>query len=237
VSEYAVARDVLARGPIAPVPPETEYAGWVVSGRRSDAPLTIADWTPLAKVLLRVARVPTYGRSDGAHTDPNSELTRSPDLGVRYGAAAPQDWAGVGVLLVGWSPDEWLALGPPGSQPTLFDRLRRHGGTVVDVTHAGALLRLTGVRAADLLARECALDLSDRAAPDGSAFRTAVSGVAAGLIRDDTGDTPSYLVHCEWSHGYYLYESLLDAGNGWTIDVDGLHITQSGWALRNAREH
>jgi heterotetrameric sarcosine oxidase gamma subunit len=216
VSEYAVARDVLARGPIAPVPPETEYAGWVVSGRRSDAPLTIADWTPLAKVLLR--------------TDVQ------PDLGVRYGAAAPQDWSGVGVLLVGWSPDEWLALGPPGSQPTLFDRLRRHGGTVVDVTHAGALLRLSGVRAADLLARECALDLSDRAAPDGSAFRTAMSGVAAGLVRDDVDGTPSYLVHCEWSLGYYLYESLLDAGNGWTMDVDGLHITQSGWVLRNARE-
>lgn len=232
--EAATAGVPLARTPIAPAPPETELAGWAVSGRRSSAPLTIADWTPLAKVRLRLARVPTYGRSEGVHTGPDSELAR--ETGVRYGAAGPRSWDGFGVLLVGWAPDEWLALGPPGSQPTLTAALQRHEGSVVDVTHAYALVRLTGERAADVLAHECALDLSDRSAPDGTAFRTGVCGVAAGVIRDDSEDTASYLVSCEWSLGHYLYESLVDAGTEYGVDVDGLRITQSQWALRNARE-
>jgi heterotetrameric sarcosine oxidase gamma subunit len=224
VPEYAIAGRVVARSPIPPTPPVIEADGWTVSGRRSDAPLTIADWTPLAKVLLRVAPAPS----------------RRDEL-VRYGSAAHRDWDGVGVLLVGWGPDEWLALGPPGSQATLVERLRRTDGTVVDVTNAGALLRVTGDRARDLLARECALDLSDRttpdgAAPNGSVRRTAVSHVAAGLIRDDIDDTLSYLVHCEWSLGRYLYDSLLDAGNEWGIETDGFHGAPTHWAAGNARE-
>lgn len=199
--EYA-----LARSPIEPAPPVTELAGWAVSGRRSDAALTIADWTPLAKVLLHA---PLGG------------------LGVRYGAAAHQTWGDTAVLLVGWAPDQWLALGPPRTESTLIEQLAPTGGTVVDVTHAGALVRVTGDRARDVLAHECALDLSDRAAPNGSTFRTAICGVAAGLIRDDVDDARSYLAHCEWPLGDYLFESLRGAGNAGTMDIDGLRITQS----------
>ena len=43
----------LSRSPIAPAPPVRVEAGWEVSGCRSDAPLTITDCTPLAKVHLR----------------------------------------------------------------------------------------------------------------------------------------------------------------------------------------
>jgi heterotetrameric sarcosine oxidase gamma subunit len=207
----------MARSPIPIAPPEIELAGWAVSGRRSDAAVTIADWTPIAKVLLHA---PLGG--------PN--VRDAPGVSRTLGPPS----AGGG-LFVRWGPDEWLALGPPGSQPALRHRFDRADGTVVDVTHAYAVVRLTGDRAADVLAHECALDLS-RQRLDGSALRTAVSGVAAGLIRDDVDDTPSYLVTCEWSLGHYLYESLLDAGNKYGIEVDGLRITQSQWAIRNARE-
>ncbi len=43
----------LSRSPIAPAPPVRVEAGWEVSGSCSDAPLTITDCTPLAKVHLR----------------------------------------------------------------------------------------------------------------------------------------------------------------------------------------
>ena len=43
----------LARSPIAAAPPVQTEGGWEVSGCRSDAPLSIADHTPLAKVHLR----------------------------------------------------------------------------------------------------------------------------------------------------------------------------------------
>jgi heterotetrameric sarcosine oxidase gamma subunit len=218
MAESVTARRTIpvARSPIPVAPPESELADWAVSGRRSDAALTIADWTPLAKLLVRAP------------------------------SAAPDG----GGLLVRWGPDEWLAFGPPGSQSALRDRLGRTDGTVVDVTHAYALLRLTGDQAADVLAHECALDLSrpaphgpaphastrDASAGDGSALRTSISGVAAGLIRDDVGPTLSYLMTCEWSLGHYLFESLFNAGHDDGIRVDGLRMTKSQWAIRNTRE-
>lgn len=55
--------------------------------------------------------------------------------------------------------------------------------------------------------------------------------------RDDRAGERSYLVTCEWSVGHYLFESLFNAGHDDGIDVDGLRITQSNWAIRNAREH
>lgn len=213
MSENVPAAVPVARSPIEPAPPEVVVAGWAVSGRRSDAPLTITDCTPLAKVTLRAP-------PDGALAG---------DLGVPFGRARRSTpVADLDVLLVGRGPGEWLALGPPDAAASLVDWLqhavsrRPHEfGTVVDVTHSRALLRLTGERAADLLARECSVDLSDRACPDGTALRSDVSGVAADVVRDDRGAAPSYLIHCEWSVGRYLFESLLDGGAELGVDVDG----------------
>jgi heterotetrameric sarcosine oxidase gamma subunit len=239
MADPATARNpiALARSPIPVALPEIERAGWVVSGRRSDAALTIADWTPLAKLLVRSDRGPSDSRSAEVDTDSGSELTPASVHDVRYGAAAPRTSNGVGVLLVGWAPGEWLALGPPGTRAALADRLADTTGALVDMTHAYALLRLTGDAAPNVLAHECAIDLSDSAAPNGSVFRTAVSGVAAGVVRDDRADERSYLVHCESSAGHYLFESLFNTGHDDGIDVDGLRITQSNWAIRNSREH
>ncbi|MGH8792255.1 MAG: sarcosine oxidase subunit gamma family protein [Stackebrandtia sp.] len=199
-----------ARGPIAPAPPEIEIAGWAVSGRRSDAALTLADHTPLAKVVVRAGH-------DG-------EL--AVDLAVPFGRAARVD--DLEALLVGVAPGEWLALGPPGEAAALVERLLRVAGerpdepvAVVDVTHGRALLRVCGEQSANLLAAECAVDVSDRACPNGTAFRSEVCGVAADVVRDDRDQTPSYLVGCEWTHARYLFESLLDSGAELGVDVDG----------------
>jgi heterotetrameric sarcosine oxidase gamma subunit len=91
--------------------------------------------------------------------------------------------------------------------------------TVIDLTHGRAMLRLTGDRAAEVLAHECALNLG--ALPTGTALRTAVAGVATDVVRDDRDGRPSYLLHCERSSGRYLYDVLLDAGAEFGIDTDG----------------
>ncbi len=91
----------------------------------------------------------------------------------------------------------------------------------MDVTHGRALVRVTGRRAPDVLAKECGADLTDAVFPDGAAMRSAVAGVATDLVRDDARGTPSYLMHCERSAGQYLFDSLLDAGGEFDIDVDG----------------
>lgn len=205
----------VARSPIAALPPEALVAGWVVSGRRSHAELTLTDCTPLAKVLVKA----TW---DGA-------MSRA--LGVRFGRAARQTWelgsASGHVLLVGSAPGEWFVLAAPGTELAILARLTElafpadEQVSFVDVTHGRALVRVTGARAGAVLAKECGADLTDAVCPDGAAMRSAVAGVATDLVRDDVSGTPSYLLHCERSAGQYLFDSLLDAGGEFAIDVNG----------------
>jgi heterotetrameric sarcosine oxidase gamma subunit len=92
--------------------------------------------------------------------------------------------------------------------------------SVVDLTHGRALVRLRGAASPDLLAMVCAVDLDDRVTPNGAAFRSSVARLVTDVVRDDTGQVRSYLLHCERSSGQYLADSLLDAGAEFGIGVD-----------------
>lgn len=198
-----------------PAPPEAVVAGWAVSAHRSSAELTLTDHTPLAKVLVKASW-------DGAMAD---------ILGVRSGQVGRQSWGAEGstsdVLLTGSGPGEWLALAAPGQPAPLLDWLESAANradelvTVVDLTHGRALVRLTGARSPDLLAKECGLDIGEAVFPDASALRSSVAGVATDLVRDDRSGTRSYLLHCERAAGQYLFDSLLDAGREFGAEADG----------------
>lgn len=168
-------------------------------------PLTLADRSPLAKVLVRAT-------PDG----PTAAL-----LGVARGRAARD---GDGVLVVGSAPGEWTLLAPPGAAPGLVARFDGPPGeelvSAVDLTSARVLVRLTGEHAPDLMATLCAVDLDDRTTPDGSAFRTSVAKVAAEVVRDDNHGR-SYLVACDSSYARYLHRALLDAGAAFGIEATG----------------
>jgi len=199
----------VARSPIEPLPPVLVVEGWEVSGRRVQAGLTLTDCTPLAKVQVRG---PIGGRA-------------AAELAVPFGRAIRESG---GTLVAGSGPGEWLLLAAPGQGPALAARMgdlaARCPGelvTATDVTHGRALVRLTGPRAASVLAKVCGIDTSDGITPDGAAFRTAVAAVATDVIRDDTGGVPSYLLHCERSSGAYLFGELLTAGGEFGIEIDG----------------
>jgi len=206
----------IARSPITPASPEVIVEGWAVSGRRSRAGLTLTDCTPAAKVVLKAS----------------AEGTIPERLGVPFGRAATQTWTlgghDVAVIIVGSGPGEWLVLAPPGAGAGVFDRVTALAAestgdlvSVLDLSHGRALVRLTGARSADLLAKETAVNLADAVCPNGSALRSALAGLAADIVRDDRGSARSYLVHCERSSGQYLFDSLLDAGAEFGIDVNG----------------
>jgi heterotetrameric sarcosine oxidase gamma subunit len=199
----------VARSPIEPLPPVLVVEGWEVSGRRAQAGLTLTDCTPLAKFGVRA---PIGGRA-------------AAELAVPFGRAVRDPG---GTLVAGSGPGEWLLLAAPGQGPVLAARVgdlaARCPGelvTATDVTHGRALVRLTGPRAAGVLAKVCGIDTSDGITPDGAAFRTAVAAVATDVIRDDTGGVPSYLLHCERSSGAYLFGELLAAGSEFGIEIDG----------------
>jgi heterotetrameric sarcosine oxidase gamma subunit len=199
-------------------------AGWEVSGSCSDAPLTITDCTPLAKVHLRAPW--------------NGAMAKA--LGVPFGRAGRDLEGGAsqdgGWLVVGSGPGEWLVLAPPGAAAAAAgwlgtmatDSAPEEFVSVVDLTHGRALMRITGPDAADLLARLCGTDLENDMAPDGAALRSAVAGVATDIVRDDIvhdgAGVPSYLLHCERSSGQYLFGALVSAGQELGIGVDGFRL-------------
>jgi len=209
----------IARGPIASAPPEVVVAGWAVTGRRADATLVITDCSPMAKVSLKASELGAVAER----------------LGVPLGRALRQAWVvddrEVSVLVVGSAPGEWLVLAPPGTQEAVVERLSTGWATepaelvtVVDLTHGRALVRVSGARSRQLLAKETAVDLGGRVCPDGTALRTAVAGLATDVVRDDLADDLSYLLHCERSSGQYLFDCLVDAGREFGIEVDGFRV-------------
>ena len=219
----------VSRSPIAPAPPVRVEAGWEVSGSCSDAPLTITDCTPLAKVHLRA---PWNGAMAKALGVPFGRADR--EGGGAYSAS--QDGPEGVWLVVGSGPGEWLVLAPPGAAAAVADWLGTVAAdaagdefvSITDLTHGRALVRVTGPDAADLLARLCGADLHDDMAPDGAALRSAVAGVATDIVRDDTmidgAAVPSYLLHCERSSGQYLFGALVSAGESFGIGVDGFRL-------------
>ncbi len=196
----------VARSPIAPVHPTTIEHGWEVSARRSAAGLKITDCTPLAKVLVLAS-------TDG-------ELAST--LGVPFGRALRD---ARGTLVVGSGPGEWLLLAAPGTSAAVRERVERVRDerlvSIFDATHARALVRITGPRTPDLLAKVCAIDFADEVTPNGAAFRSSVAKLVTDVVRDDRDREISYLLHCEWSSGQYLFDALIDAGDEFGIEVDG----------------
>lgn len=197
----------VARSAVVPAPPVAVIGGWEVSGRHSTADLRITDCSPLNKCRVRAA---TDGRVARA-------------LGVGFGRARRDD----GVLVAGVAPEQWLLLAPPGRDPAaVLDDVDRDGPlvTVLDVTHARTLLRLTGATAAAVLSTLCAIDLSDDVTPDGTVLATRLADIGAELIRDDAAGERSYLIGCDRSYGQYLLDALCGAGAEHGIDVDGFRL-------------
>lgn len=195
----------IARSPIRPIGPAAVRSGWEVSVLRSQAPLRLADRTPLGKVAVRA-------RPDGRVAE---------RLGVPFGRARRDEH---GTLVVGSGPGEWLLLAAPGSAGEVASRVDTADDglvTVLDLTHGRALLRLTGPAADQTLSKVCAIDLADAVTPDGAAFRSSVAKLATDVVRDGVGGVRSYLLHCERSCGQYLFDALLDAGREFGVEPDG----------------
>jgi heterotetrameric sarcosine oxidase gamma subunit len=202
----SVAEVPVARSPIAPAAPVKVEHGWEISARRTSASLRIMDCTPLTKVLVRAS-------ANGAVADM---------LAIPFGSAARDEH---NTLVVGSGPGEWLLLAPPGAAEAVIRRVGEVPDenlvSVFDATHGRALMRITGARVADLLAKVCGVDLSEEVTPDGAAFRSSVAKLVTDVVRDDQDGVLSYLLHCERSSGQYLFDALIDAGDEFDIEVEG----------------
>jgi heterotetrameric sarcosine oxidase gamma subunit len=196
-------------------------AGWETSAKPSTASLRLTDCTPCGKLLVR--------------TGIRSATARA--LGVNQGRASRD---GSGRLVAGIGYEEWLIIGPSG---VTLPALATDGSdgtpelvTIVDLTHARALVRIVGADSAKVMSKLCGIDFGDKATPDNTALRSSVAGVVAEIVRSDLANprggaagsdaaSRCYLVLCERSAGQYLFNTLLDAGQEFGIDIEGFGIS------------
>jgi heterotetrameric sarcosine oxidase gamma subunit len=212
----------IARSPIAQAPPVVVVAAWSVSAKPSSSPLRLIDCTPCQKILLRTATSAAVARS----------------LGVDRGCVKRR---GSGVLMAGVGPEEWVVIGPPGAPLSSAIMQASNGATlstVVDLTHARALIRIVGADSARVLSKLCGINFSDTTTPNDTALRTSIGRLVTEIVRNDLAEPSavatdpgglvrSYLIMCERSAGQYLFDTLLDAGQEFGIDIEGFGASGS----------
>ena len=129
-----------------------------------------------------------------------------------------------GALRCLWlGPDEWLIVGPSGSAEDLVGRLHAalagQHVSVIDVTAAHALLRLTGERAREVLAKACPLDLHPRAFRPGQCAQSNFARTQAIIALED--DAPVFHLFVRRSFAVYLAQWLLDAMGEYHVSGNG----------------
>lgn len=143
-------------------------------------------------------------------------------VGLELGLPLPTEpgtSAGSGPLTVAWlGPDEWLVVGPPGTEGELEARLRSAidaaHASVVDVSAQRTTLLVSGPRARDLLALGCTLDLHPRSFGEGSCAQTLLARAQVVLVGRDPGEdggAPAFWVLVRASFAAYLVDWLIDA--------------------------
>jgi sarcosine oxidase subunit gamma len=133
------------------------------------------------------------------------------------GAELPREPGGVDAARAGWTlwtgPAEWLHVAP-GADGWMLERdlLRAAGpagGTVVDVSHGRAILRVSGAPVRDLLSGFCPLDLHPRGFPAGRCAQTLFGKMTVLLHALAEGN--AFEIYVSRSFADALAEALLDA--------------------------
>jgi sarcosine oxidase subunit gamma len=136
--------------------------------------VTVSEPAFPAQVDLRVSAEDARGRL-ALPFEPNTRLG-SPDH--------------VDILWLG--PDEWLSVGPPGSEASIVaDLERRLSGvhhSVVDVSANRAVVEMLGSRRLEVLAAGCGIDLHPRAWTIGSVAQTLLARVPV-ILTEEVGST------------------------------------------------
>lgn len=162
----------------------------------------IAEQPFLAQVTLRV--------------DPKSSAAER--IGTAVGGMLPNQPGEVvlaGELTVLWlGPDEWLVVGPEGSQEDIQDAvsaaLAGDHGAVVDVSAHRTVLAVTGPKAREVLNKGCALDLHPNAFESNRCAQTMLARAGVVLVCRDAA-APDFRVLVRSSFARYLADWLHDA--------------------------
>lgn len=162
--------------------------------------------SPLDSVALSdgVRELPFLAQVSVRTQAPGSSLPTEPNT-VAGDASRAALWLG---------PDEWLVVGPSGSEMALEEEFRAAGASVVDVSANRTTLELRGQRVRELLEFGCPIDLHPRVFGPGRCAQTLLARANALIwhVADEPEDTWRLLVRP--SFAAYVAAWLADAADG-----------------------
>lgn len=141
-----------------------------------------------------------------------------------YGQAAPAKPQAVkaeGALLIWSGPDQFLVLSPRGAA---LERARLAFAGMASLSEQSdgrCLLRVSGVRARDMLAKVCSLDLHPGVFPAGAAAATSIDHTSVNLWRGDdsaSGEAVFFLLVFS-TFAESLWHTLLDSGAEYGVSI------------------
>ncbi len=167
-----------------------------------DAGVTLAELPPRGLIGLR--------------GDPDDQAFRTAaerTLGVTLPVTPNTSAAGAGVTLFWLGPDEWLIAVPPDRTADLIaglgEALQDRHHAAVELSAARAGIAVAGLRARDVLAKGCPLDLHPRAFKPGDCAQSHYAKASMLLYQAD--DAPTYHLTVPRSFAEYLWPRLEDA--------------------------
>jgi methylglutamate dehydrogenase subunit D len=126
-----------------------------------------------------------------------------------------------GFALIGTALGQWLAVaGGKGALPLLAKLAVALKGlaTIVDQSNGKAVLRITGPRARDTLAKGCSLDLHPRVFKPGSAATTPVALIDCQIWQVDERPTYDLAVPTSYAESLWFWLTASAAEYGYTVE-------------------
>ncbi len=179
-------------------------------GARTASGLSMAELTGFELVQV-MSRRGQWGATDAA-------------CASTYGKAAPARPQAVetGDALLIWSgPDQFLVLSPRGNALETAQAGFAGAASISEQSDARSLLRITGPRARDMLAKVCSLDLHDEVFPVGTTAVTYIDHTSVNLWR--SADAEAQAVFHLLIFGTFaesLWHTLLDSGAEYGITIE-----------------
>lgn len=123
-----------------------------------------------------------------------------------------------GTSIITWvGPDEWLIFTADGAEGKMQSALREAlagvHSAVVDVSDYYTVIRVSGARARDVLAKGCPLDLHPSVFQTGNCAGSLYNKATIRLLQMD--DAPTYDIMVRWSYADYLWKHLVKAAEEW----------------------
>jgi heterotetrameric sarcosine oxidase gamma subunit len=138
------------------------------------------------------------------------------DLSVGLGRAIRNGFA-----LIGTAPGQWLAVAEGKGALALLAKLAaalKGLVTIVDQSDGKAVLRISGPRARDTLAKGCSLDLHPRVFKPGSAATTPVALIDCVIWQVDETPTFDLAVPTSYAESFWLWLTASAGEYGYTVE-------------------